>query len=110
MVEYEIQDFHLIASKKFAILALYNLITLVAKILHSYYSVWQICNLDMSSWRQTGRAHLLVCSIKVRIPLILNLRQFVPMGIPQIAGNSIKGTGMGRTFVLGKPQKSLKRS
>ena len=107
MMQHKILDLHLIAHLEFAVLALCNPIMIVAKILHPHHSVWQIGYLDNGIWQQVGRADFLIRGVKVRVSLILNLRQLFPMGIAQIAGNGIKSTGMGRAFILGKAHESF---
>ncbi len=82
MMKYEIQHFHLIAHLKLAVLTFYDLITVVALILHPYHPVGQIGHLNNSICLQVGRAHFLICCVKVRISLVLNLCEFLPMGIP----------------------------
>ena len=109
MMQHKGLDLHLIANLEFAVLALCYPIMIVAKILHPHHSVWQIGYLDNGIWQQVGRADFLIRGIKVRVSLILNLRQLFPMGIAQIAGNGIKSTGMGRAFILGKTHESFQR-
>ncbi len=73
MMQHEIQNFHLIVHLEFAVQTLYNLITAVTKILHSYLSVRQIGHLYNSICMQVGRADFLICGIKIGIALIFNL-------------------------------------
>ena len=107
MMQHIVLDFYLIAYLEFAVLALFNPIMVVAKILHPQHSVWQIGYLDYGIWLQVGRADFLIRGVKVRVSLILNMRQLFPMGIAQIAGNGIKSTGMGRALILGKAHESF---
>ena len=107
MMQHIVLDFYLIAYLEFAVLALHNPIMVVTKILHPQHSVWQIGYLDNGIWLQVGRADFLTKDVKVRVSLILNLRQLFPVGIAQIAGNGIKSTGMGRAFILGKTYESF---
>ena len=109
MMQHIVLDFYLIAYLEFTVLTLCNPIMIVAKILHPHHSVWQIGYLDNGIWLQVSGADFLIRGIKVRVSLVLNLRQLFPVGIAQIAGNGIKSTGMGRTFILGKTHESFQR-
>ena len=109
MMQHIVLDFYLIAYLEFAVLAIHNPIMVVTKIPHPHHSVWQIGYLNYGILLQVSGADFLIRGVKVRVSLILNLRQLFPMGIAQIAGNGIKSTGMGRAFILGKTHESFQR-
>ena len=109
MMQHEIQNLNIITDLKFTVQALRNTIMLVTQILHPYHSVWQIGNFDTGSRLEVSRADLLFWSIKVGVSFILNLRQLFPMGIAEIAGDGIKGAGMGCSLILCKAEEPFQR-
>ena len=110
MVKHKILNLHFVAHLEFAVLTLNNAITTVAQELHPDLSVWQIGNLDIHACLQISRTDFIVRCIEIRISVIFNLRELVPVGIAQITGNGIEGRGMGTPLVLGKAHKAFKRS
>lgn len=109
MMQHEIQDLHFITDLKFTVLAFRDTIMLVTQILHPYHSVRQIGNFDTGTWLEISRTDFLFWCIKVGVSFVLDLRQLFPMGIAEIAGDGIKGAGMGDAFILRKSEEPFQR-